>query len=223
MNPTTLDYLARQTGDEKHDASSSSVVDVLEALYDDVLAVDPARPDDPDRDRFYLSKGHGPQAYHAVLARRGFFSPVLLAGFGTVDSPLGHHPDRLRLPGVEVSSGSLGHGLPLAVGTAVALRLAGRTARVVVLVGDAELDEGSNHEAVAVAARFGLHRLTTVVVDNDSASLGWPGGVGSRFAVEGWVVRDVDASDRTALVAALRATAPSAPTAVVAHTAPKGA
>ncbi|MHA3702318.1 thiamine pyrophosphate-dependent enzyme [Jatrophihabitans sp. YIM 134969] len=213
----------RQTGDEKHDASASSVAEVLDALYDDVLDVSPDRAADPDRDRFHLSKGHGPQAYHAVLARHGFFDPALLAGFGSVESPLGHHPDRRQLPGVEISSGSLGHGLALAVGSALALRWQGRSSRVVVLVGDAELDEGSNHEAIAVAGRFGLARLTAVVVDNASASLGWPGGIATRFETEGWVTREVTAADRPALVAALRATDDAAPTVVVAHTDPKGA
>lgn len=219
----TRTYLEQQTGDEKHDASATSVAEVLDALYDDVLAVSPDRVSDPDRDRFYLSKGHGPQAYHAVLARHGYFSPDLLPGFGGADSPLGHHPDRLRLPGAEISSGSLGHGLALAVGSAIALRSQARTARVVVLVGDAELDEGSNHEAIAVAGRFGLSRLTAVVVDNNSASHGWPGGIAARFALEGWVIRDVDAADRPELVTALRATDAAAPTVVVVHTDPKGA
>ena len=223
MHTTTRRYLDRQTGDEKHDASATSVAEVLDALYDDVLDVSPERVADPDRDRFYLSKGHGPQAYHAVLARHGYFSPELLDGFGTAASPLGHHPDRRRAPGVEISSGSLGHGLAMAVGSALALAWQGRRARVVVLVGDAELDEGSNHEAVVVAGRFGLDRLTAVVVDNASATLGWPGGIASRFAVEGWVTREVDAADRPALVAALRATDAAAPTVVVVHTDPKGA
>lgn len=221
MHTMTRTYLDRQTGDEKHDASATSVAEVLDALYDDVLAVSPDRVSDPDRDRFYLSKGHGPQAYHAVLARHGYFSPDLLTGFGSVGSPLGHHPDRLRLPGAEISSGSLGHGLALAVGSAIALRWQARTARVVVLVGDAELDEGSNHEAIAVAGRFGLSRLTAVIVDNSSASHGWPGGIAARFALEGWVTRDVDAADRPELVTALRATDAGAPTVVVVHTDPK--
>jgi transketolase len=223
MHTLTRTYMDRQTGDEKHDDSATSVAEVLDALYDDVLDVSPDRLSDPDRDRFYLSKGHGPQAFHAVLARHGFFSPDLLGAFGAADSPLGHHPDRHREPGVEISSGSLGHGLALAVGSAIALSWQGRSARVVVLVGDAELDEGSNHEAIAVAGRFGLSRLTTVVVDNSSASHGWPGGIAARFAAEGWVTRDVDAADRSALVAALRATDDAAPTVVVVHTDPKGA
>src|SRR6476469_2708979 len=139
--------IALMSGDEKHALASSSTVDVLWVLYDQVLRVDAAAPDDPARDRFLLSKGHGPMAYYAVLAARGFVPESWLRDWGSFDSPLGHHPDRNLVPGVEISSGSLGHGLPLAVGTALGLRAQGNGSRVVVLVGDAELDEGSNHEA----------------------------------------------------------------------------
>ena len=128
------ELLTRLTGDEKHDWSSLSTLDVLWVLYDRVLRIDPSTPDDPGRDRFLVSKGHGPAAYYAVLAAKGFISPDQLEGFGTFDSPLGYHPDHVLVPGVEISSGSLGHGLPIAVGVA----LAGR--RVFCLVGDAELD-----------------------------------------------------------------------------------
>jgi hypothetical protein len=132
------------TGDEKHGPAATSTLDVLWVLYDRVLNVDPADPDAPGRDRFLLSKGHGPMAYYAVLAARGFIDPELLAGFGSHRSPLGHHPDRVLVPGAEISSGSLGHGLGLAAGTALGLRARGLTRpRVVVLLGDAELDEGS--------------------------------------------------------------------------------
>jgi transketolase len=110
-----------------------------------VLRVNPARSDDPDRDRFLLSKGHGPAAFYAVLAAKGFFPVEMLGGYGGFASPLGHHPDRVLVPGVEISSGSLGHGLGLAVGVALALDIQGRQEpRVVCLVGDAELEEGSN-------------------------------------------------------------------------------
>src|SRR5438093_13043047 len=158
--------LTLQTGDEKHDWSALSTLDVLWVLYDRVL--------EPD-DRFLLSKGHGPTAYYAVLAAKGLIPVEALAGFGSFDSPLGYHPDRVLVPGVEISSGSLGHGLPIAVGVA----LAGR--RTFCLVGDGELDEGSNWEAVQWAGRIGLARLTAIVVDNHSSTHGWPGGVEARF------------------------------------------
>ncbi|NUT99824.1 MAG: transketolase [Saccharothrix sp.] len=189
----------RMTGDEKHEWAAASTLNVLWVLYDRVLDVSPERVDDPDRDRFLLSKGHGPMAYYAVLAAKGFIEPSILDDWTSWDSPLGQHPDRVLVPGVEISSGSLGHGLPIAVGQAVGLRVQGRSARVVVLVGDAELDEGSNHEAIALAGRMGLDNLTVVVVDNESGTHGWPGGVAERFAVEGWRTSTVDGRDQRAL------------------------
>src|SRR5919199_2108266 len=119
------------TGDEKHLPSATSTLDVLWVLYDRVLRVSPDRPEDPDRDRFLLSKGHGPAAYYAVLAAKGFFPVDWLTGVAGRDSRLGHHPDRVLVPGVEVSAGSLGHGLPIAVGVAHGLRIQGRTTPLV--------------------------------------------------------------------------------------------
>jgi transketolase len=209
-----VDLVARVTGDEKHDPSAHSTLDVVWVLYDQVLRVFPDDPEHPERDRFLLSKGHGPASTYAVLAAKGFFPAEWLDDVASWDSPLGHHPDRTLVPGIEIGSGSLGHGLPIGVGLALGLRDRSR-ARVVVLVGDAELDEGSNAEAIAVAGRFGLDNLTCVVVDNHSDSLGWPGGLGARFALEGWHTADVGTHDHGALAAALRGTAPDRPTAVV--------
>lgn len=214
--------LSRMSGDEKHSPAAVSTLDVLWVLYDRILHVDPARPDDPDRDRFLLSKGHGPMAYYAVLAAKGFLDPAELDGWSAFGSRLGQHPDRVLVPGVEIGSGSLGHGLPLALGTALGLRAQGRTgARVVVLVGDAELGEGSNHEAIVIAGRRGVGALTTVVVDNASDSYGWPGGIGERFSREGWAARTVDGRDHDALHHALTDTRPDQPLAVIARVEPK--
>lgn len=214
--------MAEMTGDEKHALASASTVDVLWVLYDRILRLTPSTIDDPDRDRFLLSKGHGPVAYYAVLAAKGFLDPNLLANWGAADSPLGYHPDRVLLPAVEIGSGSLGHGLPLGVGVALGLRAQGRTEpRVIVLIGDGELDEGSNAEAVAAAARLGLDRLTVVAIDNSSSSLGWPGGIAERFAVEGWAATTVNGRDHDELTAALSTTAPDRPSVVVAVTEPK--
>jgi len=191
---TTLGYddlpalLTRLTGDEKHDRSSFSTLDVLWVLYDRVLR---------DEDRFLLSKGHGPAAFYAVLAAKGIVPADALDDFGSFDSPLGYHPDRKLAPGVEISSGSLGHGLGIAVGAA----LTGR--RIYCLVGDAELDEGSTWEAVQYAGRVGLSSLTAIVVDNDSSEHGWPEGIERRFMLEGWIAQRVDGRDHEALEAAL--------------------
>jgi transketolase len=214
---------ARLAGDEKHSASAESTLDVLWVLYDTVMRVDPQNPAWSERDRFLLSKGHGPMAYYAVLAAKGFIPPETLDTFGAYDSPLGQHPDGTLIPGVEIGSGSLGHGLPIAVGVALALRakavvshesslsngettsLAGgaRPPHVFCLLGDAELEEGSNHEAIAFAGRAGLKSLTAIVVDNRSSSLGWPGGIESRFEQEGWTAAVVDGRDHETLRSAL--------------------
>ena len=220
--PAPLSYgdlprlVAVMTGDEKHATSADSTLDVLWVLYDRILNVSPATIDDPDRDRFLLSKGHGPMAYYAILAAKTFIDVDMLATFGAYDSTLGHHPDRMLIPGVEISSGSLGHGLPIAVGLTLGLRAQRRTGRVIVLVGDAELDEGSNHEAIALAGRLGLERLTVVVVDNGTATHGWPGGIAGRFEIEGWASATVDGRDHDALEAVLHASPVSQPTVVVA-------
>jgi len=214
--------MALMTGDEKHGPAATSTLDVLWVLYDRVLNVDPGDPDAPWRDRFVLSKGHGPIAYYAVLAAKGFIDPGLLPGFASFDSPLGHHPDRTLIRGVEIGSGSLGHGLGLAVGIALGLRAQARSEpRVFTLVGDAELDEGSNHEAIAFAGAIGLDSLHAVVVDNASAALGWSGGVGTRFEREGWSTLSVDGRDHDALEAALTAPHAGRPHAVIAVVEPK--
>jgi len=206
------------TGDEKHDHSATSTLDVLWILYDRVLRVTPETADHPARDRFLLSKGHGPVAYYAVLAAKGFVPLDWLPAFGDYHSPLGFHPDGVLVPGVEIGSGSLGHGLPIAVGVALGLRSrAIHDARVVCLVGDGELDEGSNHEAIAFAARARLASLTVVAVDNRSSTHGWPGGIGARFAVEGWVVTAVDGRDHDALEHAFARHEHGRPHVVVAH------
>ncbi|CUW32588.1 MULTISPECIES: hypothetical protein [Streptomyces] len=212
------------TGDEKHGPAATSTLDVLWVLYDRVLRVGPERRDDPARDRFLLSKGHGPMAYYAVLAAKGFVPVDWLPDFGSYDSPLGHHPDRVLVPGAEIGSGSLGHGLPIAVGTALGLRAQGRPDPAVwVLIGDAELDEGSNHEAIAFAGPAGLDRLHTVVIDNSSASHALPGGIAARFEAAGWSAVTVDGRDHEALYAAFTAPHPGRPHVVVARVEPKNA
>jgi len=195
--------MSLMTGDEKHSLAATSTLDVIRVLYERVLDVSPDGAGDARRDRFFLSKGHGPMAYYAVLADRGFFPESWLAEWGSFESPLGFHPDRNLVPGVEISSGSLGHGLPLAVGSALGLRAQGITSRVVVLVGDAELDEGSNHEALELAPALALDALTVVVVDNGSSSYAVPGRIEQRFAVQGWHAVTVDGRDHDALEKAL--------------------
>ena len=227
MNQTldkgTYDYadiprlMGRLTGDEKHSVAATSTMDVLWVLYDRVLNVHPGELTDPDRDRFLLSKGHGPMAYYATLVAKGFLDESVLDDWGAFDSPLGGHPDREVLPAAEISSGSLGHGLGLGVGVVLGWRAQGRrNPRAVVLVGDAELDEGSNMEAIQLAGRLGLEQLTMVAVDNTSSSLGWPGGIERRFEVEAWTGRAVNGRDHDALYSAFTEPHRGRPLAVIA-------
>jgi len=200
------------TGDEKHGPSATSTLDVLWVLYDQILRVSPGSVSDPGRDRFLLSKGHGPAAYYAVLAAKEFIPETWLPDFGSASSPLGYHPDRALVPGVEISSGSLGHGLPIGVGLAHGLLAQGLAApRVYVLVGDAELDEGSNSEAIVYAGAAGLPNLTVVAVDNRSSSWGWgPGGIEAHFAAAGWSATRVSGRDHAALASAFLVTSAGA-------------
>jgi transketolase len=209
------ELMALQTGDEKHGPSATSTLDVLHVLYDRVLRVDPERPNWEERDRFLLSKGHGPMAFYAVLAGKGFFPREELSRFQSWDGLLGSHPDRLLVPGVEVSTGSLGHGLPMAVGVAHALRANGQDdQRVIVLTGDAELNEGSNWEAILYAGGAGLDNLTLVVVDNGSGTLPM-GSIEAKLSAFGWDAVTVDGRDHDSLERALTREA-DGPDAVVA-------
>src|SRR3954453_4780688 len=196
-------FLDRLSGDEKHDPSSYSTLDVLWVLYDRVLARDPD-------DRFLLSKGHGPAAFYAVLAAKGLIPVDALEGFGSFSSMPGSHPARVLVPAAGIGSGSLGHGLPIAVGAA----LAGR--RVYCLVGDAELDEGSNWEAVQYAGRIALRSLNVVAIDNRSSTYHWPGGIEERFVLEGWSAVRCDGRDHGSIEQAFAAAAGERPHVVVA-------
>ena len=211
-----MELIARARGDEKHDASSYSTLEVIDVLYD-VMRFDPMRPTWEGRDRFILSKGHGPLAFYAVLVKHGFFPAEELDRFLRWDGILGAHPDRNRVPGVEASTGSLGHGLPMAVGVAYALRARGADAqRVFVLAGDAELNEGSNWEAILHAGSVGLSNLTLIVVDNHSSTVEM-GNIAAKLEAFGWRAVTVDGRDRDALRAAYehRVDGPTAVVAVV--------
>jgi transketolase len=211
-----MDLIARARGDEKHGASSYSSLDAIDVLYD-VMRFDPKRPDWDGRDRFILSKGHGPLAFYAVLVKHGFFAADELDRFLTWEGILGAHPDRNRVPGVEASTGSLGHGLPMAVGVAYALRARGASEqRVFVLTGDAELNEGSNWEAILHAGSAQLSNLTLIVVDNRSSTVALD-DIAAKLTVFGWDAVTVDGRDRSALRAAYgrRADGPTAVVAVV--------
>ncbi|HEV8191143.1 MAG TPA: transketolase [Ktedonobacterales bacterium] len=220
MNDTTVhirQLMALATGDEKHTPSALSTLDVLWVLYDRLLRYDPAQPRCEDRDRFVLSKGHGPAAYYAILADKGFFPIADLATFERYNSRLGGHPDRNQVPGVEASTGSLGHGMAMAVGMALALQIKGSDRRVFALVGDGECNEGEIWEAALVAGDRGLTNLTVIVVDNHSSTIAL-GDIAAKFTAFGWAAQTVDGHDQVQLYQALCTSDAAKPTLVVAVT-----
>jgi transketolase len=209
-----------------HSGGSLSCVEILWTLYSGVLCVRPEEPDWPDRDRFVLSKGHAAPALYAVLAEKGFFSTEELNVLRCAGSSLQGHPDMRKVPGVEMSTGSLGMGISVGVGMALAARLAGRPSRICVLVGDGELQEGQNWEALMAARKFGLGNLS-VIVDRNGVQLDGPTDeimplldIGAKIRSFGWEVSSCNGHDcarlREALMWARDAT--ELPRAVVAET-----
>lgn len=157
-------------GRRGHVASAFSVIDILRVLYDDVLKYDPKNPKWPGRDRFILSKGHGCLALYSVLADKGFIPESELGTFCKLDSILGGHPEHGKIPGVEASTGSLGHGLPIGVGMAINARIDKAPYRVFVVMGDGETNEGSVWEAALSASKHKLSNLTAVIDYNKQQS-----------------------------------------------------
>ena len=193
-----------------HTGGSLSCVEILWTLYSQILRVRPREPAWPDRDRFVLSKGHAAPALYAVLATRGFFDPSELATLRRAGSSLQGHPDMKRTPGVDMSTGSLGMGISAGVGMALGARLAGKDFKVYVLVGDGELQEGQNWEALATARKFGLSSLV-VIVDRNGVQLDGPTDeimpmldIPAKIAAFGLDVQSCDGHDCRSLYESLR-------------------
>ena len=204
---------------EGHIPSAFSILDILWVLYDRVLRIDPKNPKSNSRDRFVLSKGHGALALYAVLAEKSFFPVCELKQFATFDSSLGGHPDWNKVPGVEASTGSLGHGLPMGVGMALGMRIRKVNRRVFVLVGDAECNEGSIWEAVLLAAHHRLSNLTCIVDYNHSTDRALLlGDIGAKFTAFGWTSSTINGHDHDAIYKALISSCASRPTVIVAET-----
>jgi transketolase len=192
-------------GKSSHVGSCLSITDILAVLYSGVLSVDPADPEDADRDFFILSKGHAGAAVYATLAGRGFFEPAKLEQHYQNGSLMSGHVSHKGIAGVEVSTGSLGQGLSLGAGIALASRLDGHSRRVIVLMSDGECDEGSVWEAAMFAAHFRLSRLMAVIDYNKLQSLtSTEQTIGlepfeDKWRAFGWEVRRCDGHDHAAL------------------------
>lgn len=209
-----------------HIGGEMSAIDILTTLYFHTLKIDPQQPDSPTRDRFVLSKGHTACALYVTLAMRGFFDRDLLTTFLQPHSALNGHPNRVKVAGVETNTGPLGHGLPVAVGMALAAKLSAQNWRVYVLCGDGELQEGSNWEAAMAASQFGLDNLTLIVDHNrlqqgaTVASTNSLAPIANKFEAFGWHTTDIDGHNFDALMNAFDANniKPSQPRCVVANT-----
>jgi transketolase len=209
-----------------HVGGEFSVIDILVTLYLDSLRMGPEMLGDPERDRFILSKGHAAAALYTTLAAAGFIDPADLATFMQPESPLNGHPSRTKLPPIEASTGPLGHGLPIAVGTAIAGKLDGSARRTFVVTGDGEMQEGSNWEALMTAGNHGLANLC-VIVDRNRLQQGARvedtndlEPLADKFRAFGMEVVELNGHDHGALRDAFaRVPAPTGrPTAIIAHT-----
>ena len=209
-----------------HLGSSLSCVDILVAAYWGALAIDPKNPDHPGRDRFILSKGHAAPALFSALAYRGFFSPELLDSYAEPGSCLEEHPGPGCAPGVEVATGSLGHGLSLGLGMALAGRIQGHSYRVFVLMSDGECNEGSVWEAAMLAPAHNLENVVAIVDFNQWQATGRSCEVMAlmplreKWEAFGWSAYEVDGHDLKALVESLQNVPDGSgkPVAIVAHT-----
>ena len=181
-----------------HIPSALSIVDILVVLYQSVMHVDPKKPLDPNRDRFVLSKGHGCASLYVLLSEMGFFPSEELDKFESMEGILGGHPDMKKVPGVEVSTGSLGQGLSIAVGKAIALKLQGSSSSVFCIIGDGECNEGSIWEAIFVVPQQRLDNLVVIVDHNKQQASGSiydvidQKSLLAKFKVSGWNAVEVD-------------------------------
>ncbi|HKC65030.1 MAG TPA: transketolase [Pyrinomonadaceae bacterium] len=209
-----------------HVGTCLSMADLLAVLYGQVLRVDPLLPLWPERDRFILSKGHGAGIVYAALAERGFFPTSWLESYCENGSKLGGHITHMNVPGVEASTGSLGHGLSIGCGIALAGKRGDKTYRVFVMLSDGELDEGSAWEAILFAPHHGLDNLTAIVDYNKIQSFGSVRDVleleplADKWRAFGWAVREIDGHNYEQIVDALSnlPLEEGRPTVVIAHT-----
>jgi len=209
-----------------HVGGALSAIDIITALYLREMNIDPANPKSKERDRFILSAGHKAMAQYSVLSLAGFFANDVLDEWGKSGTSVPGHPDMSKLSGIEANTGALGHGLPIGVGMALGLRMAGLNSRVFVLLGDGELPEGSNWEGASMAAHHKLDQLIAIVdvngmqISGQTADVLNMAPIGEKFDAFGWSTIEIDGHDMGAISDALQRAPLQAgkPTAIVART-----
>lgn len=218
-------WRALRAGGSGHAGGSCSAADILAALYFHRMRIRPAQPDWPERDRFVLSKGHANAALVAVLVQAGFIDEALLDKFYAFESPFGMHPD-IKVNGIEMCTGALGHGLAIGVGMALGARMQKQAFHTFVMVGDGELHEGSNWEAAMAASHYRLANLTVIIDFNKIAQSGPLQEIinidplADKWRAFGFEVQEIDGHNMTEIVDALDSLPLNAerPTAIIAHT-----
>ncbi len=204
---------------EGHIPAAFSILDILWVLYDRILGITPQTLDDLDRNRFILSKGHASIGLYMVLAERGILDQSHLDNFGRYGSILGGHPDRTKVPGVEASTGSLGHGFPMAAGLALGAKIKKKPAKVFAIVGDGECNEGTIWESAMFAAYRELDNLYCIVDQNHSGDIALHAGdYRQKFEAFGWHAIRINGHDPDEIYAALTLHVPGKPVAVIAET-----
>ena len=209
-----------------HLGSCLSCLDILTVLYSDILNVDPRNPENPDRDRFVLSKGHAAPALFQVLAQRGFFDASLMQTYNQNGSVFGEHPPAHGIPGIEAATGSLGHGLPIAVGLALAAKMKGQAYKTYALLSDGECNEGSIWEAAMMASSHKLENLVAIIDFNKWQATGRSEEILSinplvdKWSSFGWSASELDGNDIPALLEKLKNVPDKSgkPIAIIAHT-----
>lgn len=204
---------------EGHVPSGMSIMDILWVLYDKVLKIDPSDPENPNRDIFILSKGHGSLGLYAVLAEKGFFSFDYFKNFCKYESNLGGHPDYKKIPGVEASTGSLGHGFPMAVGVALGMKINKKSNKVYCLIGDGECNEGTIWESALIAPHHKLNNLTCVIDHNHSTDRALVvDDLIEKFKSFGWEAFSIDGHDHEKIFEALNKKTINKPKMIIAET-----
>ncbi len=204
---------------EGHISTAFSILDILWVLYDQILNVTPDKITDPERDRFVLSKGHSSIGLYVILAEKGFITKETLDTFAKFDSSLGGHPDRTKIPGVETSTGSLGHGLPMAVGLALGMKIRKQRSRVFTIIGDGECNEGTVWESALLSAHHKLNNLYCIVDYNHSNDRSLVlGDIRKKFESFNWHTIEIDGHNHEEIFKALSYKSTDKPIVIIANT-----